>query len=410
MTCSLSYGQYKNIKLNTIDEKSCEVTIAVNPVNPLNIIAGANLRNTFYTIDGGVTWVNDTLSSSFNVWGDPCVIFDLQGNAYYFHLSNPEREHWIDRIVCQKSTDGGKTWAYPGTYTGLNHPKKQDKQWACADWTNSPSGSYIYVSWTQFDKYGSRNTADSSLILFSHSTDRGISWSNAMRINEIAGDCKDSSNTVEGAVPSVGPNGEVYAGWAGPAGLVFSKSTDGGLNFSRNIKAGDIAWDYEVEGIYRCNGLPITGCDISDGIYRGNIYINWSDQRKGKTDTDIFLVRSTDGGETWCSPVRVNDDAPGKQQFMSWMSVDAVTGYVYVLFYDRRAYNDEKTDVYLAVSSDGGSSFKNVKISENPFIPVSNVFFGDYIGVSAYNNFAACLWQRMDDEKLSIMFCGVRIQ
>jgi hypothetical protein len=232
-----------------------------------------------------------------------------------------------------------------------------------------------------------------------------------MRVNEIAGDCLDGNNTVEGAVPAVGPNGEVYAAWAGPAGLVFIKSSNGGQTFSKNIKAGEIAgWDYEIEGLYRCDGLPITGCDISDGIYRGNIYINWSDQKYGKKDTDIFLVRSTDGGETWCSPVRVNDDAPGKQQFMSWMSVDAVMGYVYVLFYDRRAYNNQETDVELAVSSDGGSSFKNIKVSENPFIPVSNVFFGDYIGVSAYNGFAACLWQRMDEQALSIIYCGVRIQ
>ena len=410
---SLSYSQYKNVKLNTIDDRSCEVTIAINPTNPLNIVAGANLKNTFYTFDNGKSWINDTISSSFNVWGDPCVIFDMQGNAYYFHLSypsRPDRSGWIDRIVCQKSIDGGKGWT-EGTYTGLNPPKKQDKQWGCSDWTNSKWKNNVYVSWTQFDQYGSRNPDDSSNILFSRSTDSGISWSNSTRINEMAGDCRDSSNTVEGAVPCIGPNGEIYVAWGGPAGLIFTKSTDGGKTFSRNVKAGEIAWDYEIEGIYRCNGLPIAGCDISNSIYRGNLYVNWSDQRNGNSNADIFLVKSTDGGETWSKPKRVNDDERGnnKQQFMSWMSVDPVTGNIYIIFYDRRNYNDMNTDVYVAVSTNGGKDFKNVKISESPFIPVSTVFFGDYIGVSAYDNFAACIWQRIDDAKLSIMFCRMKL-
>jgi hypothetical protein len=405
LVASLAQSQYKNVKLNTIDDWSCEVTIAVNPTNPSNIVAGANLKNTFYTFDKGESWVNDTISSTFNVWGDPCVIFDMLSNVYYFHLSfptRPDRSGWIDRIVCQKSTDGGKNWA-EGTYTGLNLPKKQDKQWGCSDWTNSKWKNNVYVSWTQFDKYGSRDPEDSSNIMFSRSTDSGISWSNAIRINEIAGDCKDSSDTVEGAVPCVGPDGQVYVAWAGPAGLIFTKSVDGGLTFSRNIKTTEIAWDYDIEGLNRCNGMPIACCDISSSIYKGNIYISFSDQRNGKTNTDILLVKSTDGGGDWSKPMKI------KQQFMSWMSVDPVTGSIYILFYDRRNYNDLNTDVYLAVSTNGGSNFKNTRISESPFIPVSTVFFGDYTGVSAYNNFAACIWQRIDNGKLSVIFCGVTL-
>src|SRR5207244_5679941 len=104
---SLSYSQYKNVKLNMSDDYSCEPTIAINPLNSSNIVAGANLNNTFYTFDKGDSWVNDTITSTFNVWGDPCLMFDMQGNAYYFHLSypsRPDRSGWIDRIVCQKST------------------------------------------------------------------------------------------------------------------------------------------------------------------------------------------------------------------------------------------------------------------------------------------------------------------
>jgi hypothetical protein len=36
---------------------------------------------------------------------------------------------------------------------------------------------------------------------------------------------------VEGAVPAVGVNGEIYVTWAGPNGLAFQTSTDGGLTW-----------------------------------------------------------------------------------------------------------------------------------------------------------------------------------
>ena len=80
---------------------------------------------------------------------------------------------------------------------------------------------------------------------------------------------------------------------AGPLGLVFTKSTDQGLTWpSDNLYVTDIpgGWDYAIPGIYRVHGLPVTCCDLSQGPNRGNIYINWSDQRNGLEDTDIFFV------------------------------------------------------------------------------------------------------------------------
>ncbi len=68
----------------------------------------------------------------------------------------------------------------------------------------------VYVTWTEFASYGSSNPNDSSRIKFSRSTDKEITWSNAITISDRSGDCIDSDNTVEGAVPCVGPNGEIY--------------------------------------------------------------------------------------------------------------------------------------------------------------------------------------------------------
>jgi len=84
------------------------------------------------------------------------------------------------------------------------------------------------------------------------------------------------------------------------------------------------------------------------------------------------------------------------------MTLDQVTGNIYIIFYDRRNYSDTNTDVYVAVSEDGGNSFSNYRISETPFIPFSTVFFGHYIGISAYNNKVFATWMRMDNGALSL--------
>ena len=107
-----------------------EVTISINPANPLNLAAGANLRFYYYSMDGGLTWTQGLLTSSMNVWGDPSVTFDADGSLYYAHLSYPGvvPGDWLDRIVVQKSVDGGMTYD-DGVGVGLNHPKDQDKEW-----------------------------------------------------------------------------------------------------------------------------------------------------------------------------------------------------------------------------------------------------------------------------------------
>ncbi len=377
-----------------------EPSIMIDPKNPNVLIAGANLNNYYVSIDSGYTWTQKTLSSSLGVWGDPTISVDTASNFYFFHLSNPPSGSWIDRIVCQKSKDNGKSWS-DGAYFGLNEKKMQDKQWCAIDRKNNN----MYVTWTQFDVYGSANPKDSSIILFSKSTDTGNSWSPPMRINKTAGDCVDSGKTVEGAVPTVGPNGEIYVSWAGPNGLVFNKSLDQGNTWLKQETFVDSfpgGWDFSISGISRANGLPITACDVSNGPNRGTIYINWSDQRNGATNTDIWLVKSTDGGQTWSLPKKVNDDNSDKQQFFTWMTIDQTNGYLYFVFYDRRNYSNNETDVYMALSKDGGNTFINRKISQSSFLPNNSTFFGDYTNVTAHNGVVRPIWTRLNNGKLSI--------
>lgn len=389
----------QNIKISDLN-KPQEPSIMLDPNNPAIIIAGANNDNYYRSEDTGRTWTSHILTSGYGVWGDPVISVDTAGHFYFFHLSNPPGGNWIDRIVCQKSTDRGKTWNN-GTYTGLNGVKAQDKEWCVIDRKNN----IMYLTWTQFDRYGSTSPKDSSLILFSKSADAGNTWSQPLRINKVAGDCIDDDKTVEGATPAIGPNGEVYVSWAGPNGLVFNRSKDQGETWLKEeIKIDPMpgGWNYAIPGLMRANGLPVTACDTSKGLFQGTIYVNWSDQRNGTTNTDIWLSKSTDGGDTWSEPVKVNDDFSNKHQFLTWMSIDQTTGYLYFVFYDRRNYSDNSTDVYVAVSKDGGKTFINRKISESPFKPTASVFFGDYTNIVSHNGIIRPIWTRLSGTQLSV--------
>lgn len=389
---SVALSQYQNILVTSTGSPN-EPAICMDPKNPNIIVAGSNLNFYYYSTNGGYNWTKATLTSSYSVWGDPSITVDTNGHFYYGHLTNPSGSYFIDRIVVQKSTNGGATWN-DGAFTGYIPPKQQDKEWLCVDRRNNN----IYMTWTQFDRYGSSSPTDSSVILFSRSTDAGASWSQALRINKIAGDCVDEDKTVEGAVPCTGPNGDIYTSWSGPLGLTFDKSTDGGITWlpdDKFVTTQPGGWDYSIPGIYRANGLPVTACDVSNGPHRGTIYINWTDQRNGTLDTDVWLIKSTDGGNTWSTVRRVNDDPPGKQQFFTWMTIDQVTGHLYFVFYDRRNYTGNQTDVYMAKSTDGGETLTNFKVSESPFTPTSGTFFGDYTNVTAHAGKVRPIWARL---------------
>ncbi len=401
------FGQIKNIQLDNAQAgmSPCEPSVAISLKNKNHIVAGAILDKVYYTKNGGKTWQKSRLKSSYGVWGDPVVISDAKGHFYYFHLSDPTGKNWsspeiLDRIVCQKSKNVGKKWS-DGSYMGLAHPKDQDKEWA----TVNPKNNHIYATWTQFDKYDSEDPKDESNILFSKSVDNGKSWSKPLQINELAGNCLDDDKTTEGAVPAVGAEGEIYVAWSYDSKIYFDKSTDGGQTWMDKdyiVAQQEGGWELKIEGLNRSNGMPVTLCDISNNKYRGTIYVNWADQRNGENDTDIWLAKSTDGGKTWSKSIRVNDDSTKQQQYLTWMTIDQTTGYLYAVFYDRRNYDDWQTDVYLAYSTDGGETFKNLKISEKPFTADPTIFFGDYNNISAHDGRIVPIWTRVDDGKTSV--------
>jgi hypothetical protein len=396
---------YRNIKID--EAKSLhgpeEPTIAISLIDTNIILAGANINKLYRSNNSGLTWSPINVKSRYGIWGDPCLIPISSGEFLYFHLSLPKgkayvHDSFLDRIVCQPSKKKGRKFKR-GYSIGHNAPKDQDKEWA----VYHPQTNRTYVTWTQFDKYGSNDTTLQSNILASYSDNLGKSWSEPVIMSTSSGNCIDDDLTTEGAVPAIGIHGEMHVSWAFNNKLYFNTYHPNQPLPKEKLVAQQIeGWNQVIEGLGRTNGMPITSSDISHKTYHGQLYICWSDQRNGELNTDIFIIKSQDQGTSWSAPIKVNNDHTNTHQFLPWMTIDQTTGYIYIIFYDRRNYNDNQTDVYLAVSKDGGATFQNRKISESPFTPISQVFFGDYINVSAHQGIVRPIWTRYENGMLSI--------
>jgi hypothetical protein len=381
-----------------------EPSIAVNPRNPRELIAGTVLNDYYFSTDGGNTWSAHILNSAYGVNGDPVVLIDKSGHYYYFHLSNPEGGMRLDRIVCQR-TDNIQEWVTTVGHTAVNG-KMHDKHWAVID----DNTNTIHMAWTQFDAYKSKAPGDSSIIVYSNSKDFGVTWSEPIRISKRAGNCLDDSGTIEGVSICMGIFGEIYVAYCLNEKIYMNVSTDGGITWladDREIAEQPGGWDFEIPGVYRMNGFPSLQMDVSGSPHRGRMYLSWSDQRNGSSNTDVWLIYSDDQGQTWSPIKKVNNDFGSRHQFMSVMRVDPSSGTIVALFYDRRNHVDTGTDVYLAVSKDGGNTFQNIKLNKAQFKPSKDVFFGDYLALDILGNTVYAMWPEMHKGKISLKFARV---
>ncbi len=372
-----------------------ETTIAVNPLNPLNLVGGANDYRAgdgnancgFYaSTNAGQTWSDGLISRlGFQAAGDPAVGFDRVGNVYFACL-HFNRSDFANLISVSKSIDGGKTFGPPVAVTGgASIVDFNDKEYLAVDATGGPFDGVVYVSWTHF-------TANSADIRIARSTNGGISWSAPTSVSDTPlNQC---------SVPAIGPNGEVYVAWQDffTDRIVIDKSTDGGMTFGPDrTVAGIVPIADPLGGFgwgFRTNSCPTIAVDTSAGPRRGTVYVAWADQRTG--DADILIARSTDGGLTWSVPTRVNDDPAGngRHQFFQWLSVDP-HGTVHVIWYDNRDGGGALLRVFSARSTDGLTFSPNERVSDAPFDPniqFSGGFIGDYNGLASSPAFVHALW------------------
>jgi len=338
-----------------------------------------------YSNDGGTTWsvsqLIPVLDPNHPLASDPVVVSDTSGNFYVCTVSLTTAGA-LDLLVF-KSTDGGATFAnyYFVQGGGAN---SEDKEWMICDLTkgSSPYKNNLYISWTRFGAPAG--------ILLTKSTNGGVNWTSPVQVSSGGG--------VQGSDPAIGPNGEVYVVWVGGTAtndiIYFNKSTNGGATFGTEA---NIAQGLSPNITITSSGVtfPSIDCDLSGGPRNGYLYTVWCDARNG--DPDIFLIRSSNGGTNWSTPVRVNDDVVGngKLQCWPWISVNE-QGKIAILYYDsRNSVLTNTIEAWLARSTDGGQTFINEKLSSTPFTatsPNSDVRFGDYINMDYSGNRIATVW------------------
>lgn len=394
--CCAVYGraQFKN---NKIAEDGLQTAVAINHKNPGNIIIAPGANVVVYSVDGGNSWKETKLG--YGVPGNALLLSSSNGTVNFFHIPIDGQGRNVQQIVYQSSLDGGKTWT-PGVSIGSNPSKDQDKPGVGIN----PKKGTLCIAWTQFDKYGSSDSTCQSNILFSQSSS-GKRWGDPVQINQIPGDCADGDDTVVGAIPLMDSEKKIFLIWSRHETIFFDRSYNAGdtwLTTDLAIVKQVGKWSLKIPGIDRCNRLPVIAIDNSQSFFKNSLYMVWADQRNGENDTDIWFLRSTNRGDYWGAPFRINKDLPGKHQFMPWMAVDPSSGVIYIVYYDRRNYNDLQTDVYLAYSTDGGDKFTEQKISEKPFVPSAEKPFASTISITADHGIIVPVWIRMEDGKTSV--------
>lgn len=392
-----------------------ESSIAVNPRNPMNLIASAvdyRARSStwvYVSHDGGHTWENINLGKPFQHWNstnDPSVVFDNEGVGYlcYGGLSADTSYQYAgeNSVLIAKTTDEGRTWkAHIPVIWHLGHQTldsvMEDKYYIHAD--NSPVSPYyrhLYIPWKRVTP---RDSA--TQIVISKSTDQGDTWSEPLPISHrVSGSSEDTTFGQSFPLTVTGPGGEVYTVWNHGIvhGVGFVKSTDGGKTFSEpriihnyeifgeTIFIENQGWRHGVKGKVRAEAYPAIVCDITEGPRRGWLYLTWS----AGNPPDVFFSRSSDGGDTWSSP-KIVHSVLDNDQFWQWIALDPLNGDLAIMYLDSR--NDPANimvDCYVSYSSDGGDTWADRRASDiagdlrlNPFF--GNSFAGDYSGCAFYD-------------------------
>lgn len=383
------YGAFTSYQVNVnangqniTGDAANEPSICVDPTNRSKMTIGwrqfnsvsSNFRQAGwgYTTNGGTSWTFPGVLENNVFRSDPVLVSDDTGRFYYLSLL----QSFFDNMW--RSLDDGQT------FTNIAPADGGDKQWFTIDNTNSTGHGFQYQAWsTAGNNYGGRQ--------FTRSTDGGFTWLNPINIpNSLQWGTLDVDTTGNLFIGGININTNQF--WCtrssnaknGAVTPTFDQSTavnmGGTIDFSAAINPEGLA------------GQVFLAVDRSGTSTNNNIYMLASLEPTGASNgTDVMFVRSTNGGSTFSTPKRINDDAVNHNKW-HWMATFAVApnGRIDCVWLDtRNAANNTDSQLFYSYSVDAGVTWKaNIAVSNsfNPFLgyPQQNKM-GDYMTMVSDN-------------------------
>ncbi|HRX84841.1 MAG TPA: hypothetical protein P5572_07470 [Phycisphaerae bacterium] len=383
----VTLGPYRSVQVNVnaagdnvAGDAANEPSIAVDPNDANRIAIGwrqfdsvtSNFRQAgrAYTTDGGYTWTFPGVLEPGIFRSDPVLDYDADGVFYYNSLRSD--------FTCQYfiSGDGGQTFSQPfAAYGG-------DKQWSAIDRTNGIGRGNIYVAWSPAagccgNRLFTRSTNGGTSFMYPIVLPASPMWGTlAVAPNGNLFVCSQAANGFANVMRSTNAK---FAGVTPSFPLVRSVDLGGNTRFSTNPNPGGLL------------GQVWIACEPQGGPRPDNVYLLGSVDPPGSDPLDVMFTRSTDGGNTWEAPRRINDDPVGNDavQWFGAMSV-APNGRIDAVWNDTRANPGIYfSQLYYTYSLDGGVTWApNVAVSPsfNPLIGFPNQNkIGDYSQIISHN-------------------------
>jgi PKD repeat protein len=342
--------------------------------------------NYFQSNNAGSTFGGSTAGAGGSNRGDPATAINRAGRQFVNFIATGSGQGIA-------YSDDGAAWSTasiapnPGTLADKNH------MWIDNSLI-SPYQGNLYTAWTDFGGIYDYK------VVFSRSVNNGTAWSAKIPISGTV------DNFNHGVNLQTGPNGEVYAVWATyPAtgatltenGIGFNKSLDGGASFGTAVKIISNIKGIRETGVLknmRVNSFPVMAVDVSGGPNNGNIYVIWTNIGvpgiNTGTNKSVYLIRSTDGGSSWSTPIRVNKGsfADGKEAYEPWITCDPETGTIAVIYYDDRNTASTACETWVSYSLDAGNNWTDFRVSDVSFTPspipgLASNYMGDYLGITS---------------------------
>ena len=220
----------------------------------------------------------------------------------------------------------------------------------------------------------------------------------------------------QSSVPVVASNGDLYVTWLylddnhgfGPGKIYIKRSTNGGDSFgsrktAASFSSGVFGGGYDV-GVLRTSSSPTIVIDPATN----NIYIAYMALNTSTNYFNIFLVRSTNSGNSWSSPTKLPKPSTGNTQIMPWMAINQ-NGKISMLYYD--APSSSSVDAYIADIFDNNGSYqitsnKISSVTSNPKNVENPKNKADYVGIISIDETKVIpLWMDFRSNNADIYTC-----